>query len=101
MHCSHLLQSAAPLPGEKGRGEGGGKELSLQKPEPFRNQKNGEGEHVLEYEQALNGWDKGIFSLCLYVVLQQRAGEEWREAQVASPAGLATHGEAVCSQRVS
>lgn len=79
MHCSHLLQSAAPLPGEKGTGEGGGQELSLQKLEPFRNQKNGEGERVLEYEQALNGWDKGIFSLWLYCSKEQvKSGERHR-----------------------
>lgn len=78
-----------------------GKQPSLQNLEHFRYQKNGEGECVLEYEPALNGWEKGIFSLFFYAVLQQRAGEEWREAQVGSPAGLAAHGATVCSQRAS
>lgn len=58
-----------------------GKQLSLEKPEPFRKQKNGKRRHVLECEQALRGWEKErkqACSLCLYAALQQSASEEWR-----------------------
>lgn len=79
-----------------------GKQRSLEKLEHFRNQKKGKRRHVLECEQALNGWEKER-KLAHFASTQCCSKEQVKsgEAQVESPAGLATHESTACSQKVS
>lgn len=84
-----------------------GKQLSLEKLEPFRNQKNGKGEHVLDVSRHLvDGREEGRKEerkLAHFASVQCCSKEQVKtgEAQVESPAGLARREATTWSQGVS